>query len=611
MNYAGKDQPLNTWSAELTTYLRAYKYWFILSVVVFLVAAFTYQLLHQPNYNVSAVIDVNYKTDNQGTHPLAQSNNNELQRFNRIIRSDAFLKELSRQMATGLFKAELNDLQITTGNKPNTVLLSTNTITPQHTTLFLNSLYTVYERESKLTAFTQGINDSLAYFAHFITSQTEQENLLKDKIGQFAATKQTPAQNTEAKKQLDILKTIKPYLRNAANQYQLIPTTFPVTDPYINNLILQFNDAQDDKQSLLSDSPDQTAIAAANQKITRIQNLLAAAIDSATEQKLKISTHNAASVNTKELKDSLANLKQTIAESISNYTMLLTKKKASQHLGETATNTRQPLAINITQADVNILWLYMMAIIAGILLPIIILYIYSSRLKSIFVNENIPDTAIPVLGDTASADGSTKLVDKVSHLLAPKQSRIILITSDTVFNKDLLSLKLGFDLIGKKDKLVIVDLDFDIDPVFASNSQPTQPGVIDFLTERTASLAEIVMPMPHPAISTIGKGRARKLYPLIKDNDIVPDSANEDIRDTIFNSAKLGLLIKRLATEFNYIILNTSSLSHPANILPLIKISDINLVISNTRHISDAVKLNLNKLVVKHCIKDIYIVKNQ
>jgi capsular polysaccharide biosynthesis protein len=609
MNYGDRNQPLNARLTEFATYLRKYKYWFILSVAVFLLAAFAYQWLHQPIYNVSTVIEVNHHLNSQGkqTKSLSQTSDNALQSFTRIIRSDAFLKEMLRQMDTGLFKDELNDLQITTGNKPNTVILSTNTTTPKHTTLFLNSLYTVYEHESKTTAFIQNINDSLAFLGHFITTQTEQENLLKNRIGKFAATKQTPAQNFEAKKQLDILKTIKPYLSNAANQYQLIPTTFPVTDAYINNLILQFNDAQDDKQSLLSDSPDQAAITAANQKITGIQNLLTTAIDSASEQKLKTSSRNTASTNNKALKDSLINLKQTINESISNYAALLTKKKAYQRPDYIAKNI-QSSAIKATPVNGNMFGFYIIAILSGILLPLAILYIFASHFKK--ADDDVPGIDIPVWGDTGSPDGSTKLTDKISHLLASKQNRIILITSDTVFNKDLLSLKIGFQLIGKKDKLVIVDLDFDIDPAIASNSQPTQPGVIDFITGRTTSLADIVMPMPHPAISTIGKGRNRQLHPSIQGNDIVPDSANEDIRDTVLNSAKLGLLINQLAAKFNHIILNTSSLNYPANFLPLAKISDINLVIFNNRSIPSAARLNLNKLVAKYCIKDIYIIKN-
>jgi capsular polysaccharide biosynthesis protein len=610
MNYGDRNQPLNARLTEFATYLRKYKYWFILSVAVFLLAAFAYQWLHQPIYNVSTVIEVNHHLNSQGkqTKSLSQTSDNALQSFTRIIRSDAFLKEMLRQMDTGLFKDELNDLQITTGNKPNTVILSTNTTTPKHTTLFLNSLYTVYEHESKTTAFIQNINDSLAFLGHFITTQTEQENLLKNRIGKFAATKQTPAQNFEAKKQLDILKTIKPYLSNAANQYQLIPTTFPVTDPYINNLILQFNDAQDDKQSLLSDSPDQAEIMAANQNIIVIQNLLASAIDSASEQKLKTSARGIATINSKGLKDSLANLKRTIDENINNYAALLARKRAYQHPDSIAESARQPLAINITPVNGNMFGLYIIAILSGILLPLAILYIFGSHFKK--TNDDLLGIDIPVWGDTSSPDGSTKLTDKISHLLAPKQNRIILITSDTVFNKDLLSLKIGFQLIGKKDKLVIVDLDFDIDPAIASNSQPTQPGVIDFITGRTTSLADIVMPMPHPAISTIGKGRNRQLHPSIKGNDIVPDAANEDIRDTVLNSAKLGLLINHLAAKFNHIILNTSSLNYPANFLPLTKISDINLVIFNNRPIPNAARLNLNKLVAKYCIKDIYIIKN-
>ena len=268
------------------------------------------------------------------------------------------------------------------------------------------------------------------------------------------------------------------------------------------------------------------------------------------------------------------------------------------------------MTVSVTPVNGNILGLYIIAILSGILLPFAIFYTFASHFKSLLLNKDESFTRIRFLGDVISPAGSAKLAGKIIHLLSAKPNKIILLTSDSPLNKDLAALELAFHLNKKKDKLVIVDMDFDVDPLDDTNLPAKHPGITNFVTERTTELTDIIEPTPYPAISRIGKGQKRQPYSSIKANGFVPYSPDEDIIDTVLNSAKLGLLVDQLTKQFDYIILNTSSLNYPANVLPLIKWSGITLVITNTGLTSCGTHPILNKLVVKHCIKDIYTIKN-
>ncbi|UOE51772.1 hypothetical protein MTO98_11850 [Mucilaginibacter sp. SMC90] len=105
------------------------------------------------------------------------------------------------------------------------------------------------EKPANNASHLVALKDSIAYFKTIANTYREQQNVLN------RIQKATPVVTTEKEKvALNVFTAIKPYITKPTNTFVLIPDGYDVNDSHIDKLIKDFNQVQLDKQRELRDS---------------------------------------------------------------------------------------------------------------------------------------------------------------------------------------------------------------------------------------------------------------------------------------------------------------------------------------------------------------------
>ncbi|MDB5148384.1 MAG: Chain length determinant protein [Mucilaginibacter sp.] len=281
------------------------------------------------------------------------------------------------------------DTKVLSGN---TFELSLNADNAQKGQEFLNRLIDVVnsryaktylpEKPAVNSSYLKNLNDSIAYYKTIANKYQEQLNVLNH------IKKATPNVATEKQKlTLNVLDAIKPYLTKPNNTFVLIPDGYNVNDNHIKKLIQDFNHAQLEKQRQLQDSDVADAsVYAFTLEIEPLKNELLNAITRRDEQirdssQPKWSKSVGAFVLT-QLNDSLAQVNALII----NKQKLYKRKVLNIDAGDaTPRLTIIQKSDNRESMVPKSLLIYLLALLAGLLLPLLLLTLnkYLSSVKRV------------------------------------------------------------------------------------------------------------------------------------------------------------------------------------------------------------------------------------
>jgi hypothetical protein len=571
---------------DFVRFVVAHNYWLFSSIMIFMLGAFAYQLFRTPIYDVRTTI----RLDTVQKQGWAAKNVFQSSVMVKLLRSESMIRKADSASKSNAPDEETNKyLWVTPGKDSSTWTLHLNTARPQQTKDFLQQLLNLTGKEYYRTMVVRSFNDSLSMISAAIAAKNEERTRLKSIIRQIARG-DNAATADDDQKQKDILKTIRPYLNNADRQYQLIPTSFPIKNPYISNLIFQFNDAQSDKQHQLSENPDKALIAEANKKIIALKNALQKVIDSTESSSNVVTSLLVKTLGKIRFTDSLLKIKQEIDDKIILYAAVFQRKLQFEYIHLKGKISPGYIAnfevIEVSYSPVS--W-YFAALLFGLLSPLAVMFILFKR-KSNAEYANI-NKEILVLGGFASATykGLAGAIKKIAASLA-RGNKIILITSlNNIANKAEICSKIALQLSTSNTRIVIIDIDFD-------SPESTHPGFKDFIFNNSTQLADIIVTTQYPGVGMITKGT---------------ECFDEDQKELLFNSPRFALLLEKLAQKFDYILLNTAALNTRVGVLPLNRFSTVNVVIVSGLENLEAEQVCLQQLVVKYSIKGTCVIINE
>ena len=587
---------VNSPGRELAHYMLKYKYWFLLSVLIFLSAAFCYEVLRKPAYTVNTII---------------RTGNAENENAPASVEID---KLLNSALMINKGGNEISGLSVSLGATANTLVLSYKAAKPEQARYFIDRVLIVPGNTHYTTNIINALNDSLKLLSVKLLTENKKSNVLINKIGQIKVNK-TAAQPIPDKKQQDILNAITPYLKNADRQYELIPTSFPVKDPVVNNFILQFNNAQSAKQHLLSENPDKASIAAVNYKITTLKDRLQIAIGNAKASSFitKTSVPNDNSKNL--LEDSISVIKTAANKDADIYARLKQKKHGYEQLiAKQEAQQYHLLSFQLTVHGPNASSIYFAALLCGLFLPFGIIGIIALFRKAKQYTNELPaedgtlkSTDKGFVFSNADDTGMQQIAAKIKRLISERNKTILISSLSGAIDKNAICQALALYLSKKKIRVVIIDLNFDNNKsgdLFRAN----QPGLKDFIFNKVNKLEDIIISTPYPGISTIslGKDYLDVVSHYFGAPHIGRESIDKNQKKLIVNSPKLAFITEKLSQKFDCVLINSTALDDPAGMLPLTDLTTLNLIAIENKADTKQQMGYLQQLVAKYSINDTY-----
>jgi len=558
-------------------YILKYKYILLLSILVSISAAFFYRLSNPSFYTANAIIQSAQKAE--------------------------LLKTSSSDGVSGLSVSPWKDA--------GTLILNYKASGPKQARDFINRITRTPLNSQHDEKIIKRYNDSLGYITTELAAQNKKVSEIKKEITQIPEDKVITGTIPD-KKQQYILKAILPYLKNAGQQYQLIPTSFPIKDAAVNTLILQFNNAQSAKQHLLSENPDKASIAIANTKIAALQGRLQTAIDNAEASSFKTKISMQAEISKSLLEDSLAAISITINKDVGAYAILNHNKlEYGQNMAKQGAQHNHLLSFKLTEHGINAAAIYFTAFLCGLFFPFGMIALVSKGRqiirKQILKENTIESTDDAFVFNNADDTGLQQIAEKIKRLISERNKTILISSLNGAVDKNAICQALALYLSKNRTRVLIIDINFDnYRP--GDSFKPVYPGLKDFIFNKVNKLEDIITSTPYPGISTISLGQdyLDVVSHYFGAQHIGRESIDKNQKKLIVNSPKLAFMTEKLSQKFDCILLNSTALDDPAGVLPLTDLTTLNFIAIENKADKKQQMGYLHQLVAKYRINDTY-----
>jgi capsular exopolysaccharide synthesis family protein len=435
--------------------------------------------------------------------------------------------------------------------------------------------------ESQLQSYKQrnGMVDLKANAQKSMTSENEFDKKLAD-----------------ANTQIDLFNEISSYMNQPGNRYQVIPSNIGLNDPSTTNLINQYNTVVQERNRLLrSASENSPVVEPLTDQLNSLNNSIRKAI-SQGKRGLEIQRNAVSSqyqkyaseiAETPEQERMLTQIGRQQEVKSGLYLMLLQKREENSiSLAATADKGRlidKPLYGGIVSPKKGIIML--VGLIAGLLLPALIIYLLSFFRYKIEGHEDVEKlTKLPILADVAVASETAKTrADIVVHENQNNQmeeifrsmrtnlqftleegERVIMFTSSTsgegkTFN--CANLAVSFALLGKK--VILMGLDIRkprLAELFEINSH--QLGITPLLTKDADQL-------------TIEQVKANILPSEVQNNlDLLLAGPIPPNPAELLARPALDRIVELLKQEYDYILIDTAPVGLVTDTLAIARVAD-------------------------------------
>lgn len=517
--------------------------------------------------------------------------------------SDIFVRRSTIQGTVGVYS---NNLSIGLADKEASVInLSITDVCIQRAEDVLNTLIAVYnenwlkDKNQMAVSTSMFINDRLKVIENELgtvdadIASYKGENLLPDiqaaSSMYMSQSQETNAQILELSMQLSMAKYIKSYLVAGESQNQLLPANSGISGGNIEKQISEYNTAQLQRNNLVANSSDENPLVKDMDNalksmreaiITSIDNLvitLNTQIETLERTNEQIMAKIAASPS--QAKDLLSDERQQkVKEAL--YLFLLEKREENElSQAFTAYNTRiiTPPTGSMESTYPQKAKILLIAILIGILIPIVIIYVSEMLNNAIRGRKDIEDMNVPFLGEipligkkkrfsrlAGIRHRKKKYEREVPEIVVKAQSRdvineafrvvrtnlefvmgneggpkVIMVTSmNPDSGKTFIISNLAACFAVKKKKTVIVDLDLR-KATLSSYLGNVRTGVSNYLAGQDISVFSIT-----------SKDKS------IPDLDIIPVGTIPPNPAELLFSERLGQLLSELKQRYDYIFID-------------------------------------------------------
>lgn len=390
------------------------------------------------------------------------------------------------------------------------------------------------------------------------------------------------------------------YLKDIKNQFSqsVVPSSLGLEDAVLNELVIGYNKAQLERKAFL-----EANIPAANPAIKELEssieqqrrslienlkNLKLSLLDSRGKVQSKILDERS-SLKTMPFKaKELLDLERQISTKLALYTLLEGKKEESG-IERAATTSNSSIVDratpNITPVKPNKRMIQLIAILIGIAIPAVILFIIEIFNDKITTRHDIERiTAAPIIGEVGhSYSTNTLVVTKTSRTMVAEQFRtirsnldyiiskvkkpVILVTSSfSGEGKSFVSTNMGavMGLAGKKT--VILEFDIRKPRVLSGLKMGKHKGLINYLAGNS-ELNDLLLPVPD----------SENLWVL--PCGPIPPNPSELLLDS-----RVDDLFATLRTQFDVIIIDTAPVGMVSDAMTLGKFADCTLYLTRQGH---------------------------
>ncbi len=412
----------------------------------------------------------------------------------------------------------------------------------------------------------------------------------------YSSIKLTEEKTVEEQAKLFSIDLIENYLKDKNNEYKrtVSPSTLGLVDPSLSTLILNYNNAQISRQTLIeSNIPgNHPSVKEADGLIEKnrimILENLGSLKKSITAGIREIEKKN--SLSQKQLHElpekqkDLLGLEMQVTTKLALYE-LLEKRREEASISRASTISSSKIideaSISLTPIKPNKSTIRIIAIIIGILIPVSIILLLEMLNDKINSKNDITRVSnVPILGEVGrSSIGKTLVVSKTSRTMVAEQFRtirsnlqyiingiqkpVIMITSSfSGEGKSFISTNLGAVLALSGKKTIILEFDIRKPMLLAGLGMVKKPGISNFIVGK-ASLDTLILPVAD----------TENLFVL--PCGPIPPNPSELLLDS-----KIDEIFTYLKANFDIIIIDTAPVGIVSDALTLGKYADASFYIT-------------------------------
>ena len=492
--------------------------------------------------------------------------------------------------------ALLSDLKVTATSKLSTVVdLKIKDVVPERGVKVLNELIKVYldaeisDRNILASNTTAFVEERLRYVVNQLDSVenaiqryrtsagviniSEQGKMYLDNVGQYDKKAQ------EIAVQLDVLDQLESFVSSKNAITGIVPSSLGVSDPVLNQLLDKLNQSQLEYERLRKNTAENspTMISLHDQ----IEKLKPSIMENIRTQRNSLeASRNNLTVNSNRFSSMLSTIpqkerqlveisrQQTIKNQI--YSFLLQKREeaalSSVSAGVGDTRVIDRAYASVIPVSPNMMIVYLAGAVAGFALALLFIVAKENLNKKILFRDEITNhSSVPVIGELIQDSSKSYFVigDGKKTVIAEQfrslrnalvygedgaEVKKILVTSAVKGEgKAFIANNLAMSLTLTGKKTLLVDLDFDNGNLSRVFHLEDQTGMSDFLATSMAP-SSIVYKTTYSDL----------LY-------VIPVGKMSDAGTELVVGGKLRDLVKKLETEFEYIVVCAGSLTGDAN----------------------------------------------
>ena len=421
-----------------------------------------------------------------------------------------------------------------------------------------------------------------------------------------------PIDKPVLQKQADIYKLISGYLKIPNNQFSFVPNTFGLKDSELELSVNKLNDDQIERQKLLqTEAPTSPVLVSENSEIAYLKKSVQRRIDSLNKI-IKVALKNGGTLTA-----IVSNLKPDSSKNAVNIikaeqqakialSFYLIQKRESV-MSETAKSTKlRPYesSVKITPLKKPIVPVILLAVFAGLLMPIPFKLLTKQSSNSLTINDILNVTKIPVLGSLNTYSRNKRIISPIEY--------------DTPIGQQILVIKKNVET-AKNNKIIIVASKQSGDgKSFVARNMAVA------LSAQGKSVLYIQTGLIRVSDELVVKNVTKDLSAFLKDDKMALDNiayksnfyslsviqcGNENPANLLANS-RMVLLLKQAKLTYDHIVIDTWS----SNLQDLNTLADkkTNLIINvlNIKTASLSSVQDLNNHYLSLARKNVYLILN-
>lgn len=399
--------------------------------------------------------------------------------------------------------------------------------------------------------------------------------------------------------QLQVVQLLEDYLNQPSNRQSLVPSTLGLQDATLLGLSTSYNELVSRRLSEL-----QTGATANNPVVRNIEKAIEEARLKMLQNLVNIkkvyqNNINRLSTESNSIKKEITSIperekqareKARQQEIKQNLYLYLMQKREESEIAQASTiansriiDTALPISNLVSPLPVKI---YSIALLIGLLLPVIIIYIRDLLNDKVTTNSDITKiTSAPILGEIGHSDDEKVLLfpknsrtivaeqmrilrSNLKYLLGDKNSKptIMVTSSFSGEGKSFISTNLGATLAISGKRTVILEFDLRKPKILVGLGLPKGHGLTNYLVG-SASMSELPQPVP----------QVENLF-------VIPSGPVPPNPSEILLTPKIGELFNWLKQNFDAIVIDTAPVGLVSDAFTLSQYADSTIYVIRQRY---------------------------